>query len=93
QKENNKGVYYRLRITNHIIDVIKNSAENVPLGVVIASNVKNTSFNNYLNTADTKKRIPVTSLATPLSTVIYGNSSSIDESKRLQLKINYTKPN
>lgn len=93
QKENGKGTYYRLRITNHIINIIKNSAENVPLGIAIASNVKNTSLSSYLNISDVKKQLPATSLATPLSTIIYGNSPSVEEGKRLQLKINYTKSN
>ncbi|MFK8303425.1 DUF4270 domain-containing protein [Capnocytophaga stomatis] len=91
QKKDGKGVYYQLRITNHILNVVKNNAENVPLGVAIASNVKNNSSAKYLNSSNEKKFIPMNSLSTPLSTVIYGNSPNIDKDKRLQLKINYTK--
>ncbi|ATA69066.1 hypothetical protein CGC48_10830 [Capnocytophaga cynodegmi] len=91
QKKNGKGVYYQLRITNHILNIIKNKAENVPLGIAVASNVKNSFSAKYLNSSNENKFIPMNSLSTPLSTVIYGNSSSIDKDKRLQLKINYTK--
>ncbi len=91
QKENGKGSYYRIRLTNHVLNVIKNDAENVPIGVVVASNVKNTSAVSYLNSTDEEKYIPMNTVTTPLSTVIYGNSSSVDADKRLVLKINYTK--
>ncbi|MDO5106310.1 DUF4270 domain-containing protein [Capnocytophaga sp.] len=90
-KENGKGVYYQIRLTNHIIDIIKKNAENVPIGVVIASNVRSLSLVNYVNTANEQKKIPLATVQTPLSTVIYGNSPDVDADKRLMLKINYTK--
>lgn len=88
----NGSTYYQLNITNHILDVVKNKGENVTLGIAVASNVKNNSVVKYLNSSNEKKTIPTNTLTTPLSTVIYGNSSTIDGNKRLQLKINYTKP-
>lgn len=91
QKENGKGAYYQLRITNHVLNIVKNNAENVPLGIAIASDVRVINSAHYLNTSNEKKNIPMTTLATPLSTVIYGNSKSIDEGKRLKLRISYTK--
>ncbi len=82
-KENNKGVYYRLRITNHLLNIISGttSATNVPLGVAVASNVQNANISTYLDAANAKHKIPITTLATPLSTVI----------KDVKLEIHYTK--
>lgn len=74
-----------------MLNIVKNNAENVPLGIAIASDVRVINSAHYLNTSNEKKNIPMTTLATPLSTVIYGNSKSIDEGKRLKLRISYTK--
>lgn len=91
QKQNGKGNYYRIRLTNHILNIIKKDGENVPIGIAVASNVKNTSAVRYLNSTNERKYLPMNTVTTPLSTVIYGNSSDVDTDKRLILKINYTK--
>lgn len=91
QKQNNKGNYYQIRLTTHVINIIKNKVENVPLAIAVASTVKNPYVVNYFDSANKKRVIPTTSVVTPLSTVIYGNDASIDDSKRLKLRINYSK--
>jgi len=57
QKENGKGAYYQLRITNHILNLVNEIGTNVPLGIVIASNVKNTNSGAYLRDTNTKGKI------------------------------------
>ena len=82
QKQNGKGAYYQLRITNHLVDLIKNSTnKNIPLGITVASSVKVTTSGVYLDTSGANHKIALTTLATPLSTVI----------KDVQLIIHYTK--
>lgn len=92
-KDSSGAYYYQLRLTNHLINVINNNAENVTLGIVVASNIKDTSVVNYVNESGTKATYPVTAIRTPLGVVLYGNASSIDGDKRLKLKINYSKLN
>lgn len=103
QKENKKGVYYRLRITQHVADIVRNNAKNVKVGIAVASNV-NLSISSrdgaltedapiiYFDANNKKKLTKRTTITTPLSTVIYGNSSSVPAEKRLKLQISYTKP-
>ena len=81
QKENGKGAYYQLRITNHILNLVNEIGTNVPLGIVIASNVKNTNSGAYLRDTNTKGKILSSAVVTPLGTVI----------KDVKLRINYTK--
>ena len=81
QKENGKGAFYQLRITNHILNLVNEIGTNVPLGIVVASNVKNTNSGAYLRNTNTKGKIPSSAVATPLGTVI----------KDVKLRINYTK--
>nr|WP_156133284.1 hypothetical protein [Capnocytophaga canimorsus] len=46
----------------------------------------------YFDANNKKKLTKRTTITTPLSTVIYGNSSSVPAEKRLKLQISYTKP-
>ena len=82
QKENGKGTYYQLRITNHILNLVNEIGTNVPLGIVIASNVKNTNSGAYLRDTNTKGKILSSAVVTPLGTVI----------KDVKLRISYTQP-
>ena len=82
QKENGKGAYYQLRITNHILNLVNEIGTNVPLGIVVASNVKNTNSGAYLRDTNTKGKILSSAVVTPLGTVI----------KDVKLRISYTQP-
>ncbi|EIW93462.1 PF14092 domain protein [Capnocytophaga sp. oral taxon 412 str. F0487] len=82
QKENGKGAFYQLRITNHILNLVNEIGTNVPLGIVVASNVKNTNLGAYLRNTNTKGKIPFSAVVTPLGTVI----------KDVKLRISYTQP-
>jgi len=82
QKENGKGAYYQLRITNHILNLVNEIGTNVPLGIVVASNVKNTNSGAYLRDFNTKGKILSSAVVTPLGTVI----------KDVKLRISYTQP-
>lgn len=80
QKENGKGAFYQLRITNHILNLVNEVGTNVPLGIVVASNVKNTNSGAYLRDTNTKGKILSSAVVTPLGTVI----------KDVKLRISYT---
>ena len=82
QKENGKGAFYRLRITNHILNLVNEVGTNVPLGIVVASNVKNTNSGAYLRDTNTKGKILSSAVVTPLGTV----------RKDVKLRISYTQP-
>ena len=82
QKENGKGAFYQLRITNHILNLVNEIGTNVPLGIVVASNVKNNNLEAYLRNTNTKGKIPSSAVVTPLGTVI----------KDVKLRISYTQP-
>ena len=82
QKENGKGAFYQLRITNHILNLVNEIGTNVPLGIVVASNIKNTNSGAYLRYTNTKGKILSSAVVTPLGTVI----------KDVKLRISYTQP-
>lgn len=93
-----KGARYKIRLTNHLNNIIKNDSLNVPLGLVITediNNVKNagikTPFTAGLYEVD---RVPVSSVIQPFGTVLFGNNLPATDKnydKRLKLEIFYTK--
>ena len=90
---NGRGISYKIRITDHIRGLIKNSdSTNVKLGVVVTEDIGIAS-SNKLKVPNSISQAPKASVMNPLGTILYGSKSSVPESKRLKLEIFYTKPN
>lgn len=94
-----KGTTYKIRLTNHIKNLINNKdSTNVKMGIVVtedinvvaSSKLKATNINTVKGDAFTKA--PRASVMSPLGTILHGGNSP-DGSKRLKLQIYYTKPN
>jgi hypothetical protein len=86
---------YKIRITNHIKNIINKDSTNVRLGLVVTEDI-NTVTNLFIKNAPTNKyynRVPVSSVINPLGTILYGSDQSVEDSKRVKLEIFYTKPN
>lgn len=86
------GEYYKIRVTNHVSNIINKDSTNVPLGVIVSHNVLITDFQDLENIqAPGIEKIPAGSIVSHEGTVLYGNNSA-NENKRLKLQIYYTKP-
>jgi len=81
---------YKIRITEHLNNIIVRDSTNVELGLVVSSNVGEASGKGVLN--DNSLTIPVGSILTPKSIILHG-SNSTNEAKRVKLNIYYTEPN
>ena len=107
QKEDNRGAKYRIRITNHIRNLIRKDSTNVRLGLAVTESI-GLIENVKLKTPQvipgaspqspnfTIDRVPAASLFNPLGTILYGNNiapGTPNYDKRLKLEIYYTKPN
>lgn len=88
------GKSYKIKITNHISNLINKDSTNVTLGLMVSQNVtvqtSQTLKTPFLD--DNLERVPSSAIISPEGTVLHGNLSS-DVSKRVQLKIYYTDPN
>lgn len=101
---NGRGTTYKVRITNHIRNLVRKDSTNVRLGLVVTESIENIQ-NAWLKTPfefeNGKKfdRIPQSSVMNPLGTILYGTNipfgegPNSDYNKRLKLEIYYTKPN
>ncbi|MEM0577195.1 DUF4270 domain-containing protein [Flavobacterium polysaccharolyticum] len=91
---NGRGLSYKVRITNQIKNLIKNSdSTNVKLGVVVAEDIAVATFNKLKTPNSILSSVPTTSVINPLGTILFGGHSGVPEDKRLRLEIIYTKPN
>ena len=92
-----RGLTYKIRITNHIRNLIKNAdAKNVNLGIVVTEDITIDNSNKLRTENAFLSQAPKASVMNPLGTILYGGkSTSINplEDKRLKLEIYYTKPN
>ena len=90
---NGRGTRYKIRITNHVRNLIARDSTNVRLGLSVTENINNVGFSRLRVGNTVTNRIPAMSVMSPLGTILFGSNPSVPEDKRLKLEIYYTKPN
>jgi hypothetical protein len=92
-----RGIKYKIRLTNHLRNLISKDSTNVKLGLIVTESIANTLNSKLKNpTFEAVNKIPTASVMNPLGTVLFGNNiPRVDPNyaKRLKLEIYYTKPN
>ena len=92
---NGKGIRYKMRITEHINNLLLRDSTNVKLGLAVSANVNLESTlapYDVLTEDETEMKVPVSSLIYPKGTVLYGNNTT-NEASKLYLEIFFTEPN
>lgn len=102
-----RAIQYKIRLTNHINNIITKDSTNVKLALVVTENINETgnaalesSFTEPVYFARTGvdpastdvKVLPVGSVMHPFGIILYGTSPAVPEDKRARLEIFYTKP-
>lgn len=89
--EFDKGISYKMKITEHVKNVINNDSTNVPLGLVVSGKVDDFNLSRLKDAVDPDPVIefPTSSVYSPKGTVIFNHNSS-DPVRRLKLQIYYT---
>ena len=88
-----RGLKYKIRITNHVRNLINNDSTNVRLGLSVTENINTIGFVKLKTPNASFSSAPVMSVQSPVGTILYGTSTFVPVEKRLKLKIFYTKPN
>lgn len=88
---------YKIRLTEHLNNIIIRDSTNVKLGLVVSSNVGAASSRGFQNSIalgeDTDiEGIPLGTVLSPKSVVLHGSNSPVT-AKRVKLNIYYTEPN
>lgn len=85
--------YYKIRLTNHINDIINKDSTNVKIGVLVSENVNQSRFLEVRESSENQvTRYIESAVTTPRGTVIHG-SNSTNEEKKLKLRIQFTELN
>lgn len=88
-----EGVKYKIRISEHIKNIIRNDSISNKLGLVVSSSIDNSQNLELRDNIDLNV-IPITSAINPLGTIIYGpNPDQENYDKRLRLELYYTEIN
>lgn len=93
EKENDRGVKYTIRITDHINNIIIRDSTNAKLALTVTSNISIANVTEAMGT-EGAVNMPIMSTVNPLGTVLFGGQvedSNMD--KRLKLEILYTEAN
>ncbi|WP_296383174.1 DUF4270 domain-containing protein [Winogradskyella sp.] len=92
------GIKYKLKITEHINNLLLRDSTNVKLGLSVSLNVnlENQALGlgqkEVQSADDPDIMIPLSSVLSPRGTVLHGNNTQ-DQSKKVYLEIYYTEPN
>ena len=90
REENGDGVRYKLRLTEHISNILLKDSTNVKLGLLVTTNI------NEIQNADilgTDYMSTTGSVLSPRGTVLYGSNPSVPDDKKVTFEIYYTEPN
>ena len=90
---------YKIRLTEHLNNIIINDSTNVKLGLVVSSNVGAANPRGFQTGIDvgigsditTIEGVPTGTVLSPKSVVLHGNNSP-NAAKRVKLNIYYTEP-
>jgi hypothetical protein len=93
QEENNQGIKYTIRITDHINNLILRDSTNATLGLAVSPDIRISGVSTAVINGNAEKKLPVASNLTPLSTILYGSATGVPEEKKLKLEIFYTEAN
>ncbi|MFL2643455.1 MAG: DUF4270 domain-containing protein [Flavobacteriaceae bacterium] len=88
-----QGIKYKIRITEHLNNIILNDSTNSKLGLGIINDIAATSFFSILNDEADDEDLQLASgtILSHKGTVLHGNQSQ-QEDKRPKIKIYYTEP-
>lgn len=92
RNDDGNGVSYKIRITEHVKQILNRDSTNVRLGLVVTQNINLTRTAALKTPLDNFSRVPNASVISPEGTVLHGNLSP-NAAKRLQFNIFYTEKN
>jgi len=91
--DDKNGLMYKIRISEHIKNVVRKDSTNVKLGLVVSSDINNT-INIEVKDSEYMSFTPLSSAINPLGTVLIGPSPSAENfEKRMKLNLFYTEVN
>ena len=86
-----QGIKYKIRITEHLNNIILRDSANARLGLGVINDIAATSFFSILNDSEEDVELVSGTILSHKGTILHGNQSQQDD-KRPKIKIYYTEP-
>ena len=91
------GIRYKFRLTEHINNILQRDSTNVKLGLFSVSNINLIQQSKVQgmpedNDESTLNIVPTTSVLAPKGTILYGSKTTLPEGQRAEFEIFYTEP-
>ena len=86
-----QGIKYKIRITEHLNNIILRDSTNARLGLGVINDIAATSFFSILNEGEEDIELASGTILSHKGTILHGNQSQ-QEDKRPKIKIYYTEP-
>jgi hypothetical protein len=83
---------YRIRLTEHLNNILVKDSTNTKIGLVLSTNVNQIGNSKILNSPDEVTGAPSASVITPRGTILYGTNATVPENRKLKLEVFYTLP-
>jgi hypothetical protein len=93
EEDNEQGIKYTVRITDHINNIIIRDSVNATLGLISTPDLRISGAARAMLAGSLEQSLPVATNLTPLSTILFGSSASVPEDKKLKLELFYTETN
>ena len=90
--DDGEALRYKIRVTEHINNLVRKDSTNVKLGLVTSSDIRIISTGEIETATTEEELVPIVSIMNPFGTVLYGSTPAVPEDKRLKLEIFYTTP-
>jgi hypothetical protein len=95
KNDDGTGFRYKIRLTEHINNLVRKDSTNVKLGLTVTSNINVGTLLNAKANPDENIMVPQSAIINPFGTVLFGSAVTEpeNEDKKLRLEIYYTEIN
>jgi len=83
------GVKYKIRLTEHLNNILLRDSMNLKLGLMVTTNANEIL---QFSTFESDDKVTSGTVMSPKGTVLHGGNSNVAEENRVQLEIFYTEP-
>ncbi|MEC3906475.1 DUF4270 domain-containing protein [Tamlana sp. 2201CG12-4] len=90
-QRNDQGKY-KIRLTEHLNNILQSDSTNTKIGLALSTNVNYTDHAEILESGDEVTAVPAAAVLSPRGTILYGSNEAAPADKRLKLKIFFTEP-
>lgn len=90
RQSDNRGIKYKIKLTDHLINILVRDADSPKLGIAVSNNVNLINSSSLLNT---DYALPLTATIAPRGTILIGNGDTNSLDKKIKLRLFYTESN